>query len=781
MSNRRISASNSLAPVQELAVQPFSTYNSDSVNKITRIVTGLRDKDIVVGGLDVQGNPDSSTTLYGSTLIDDDFTTLSTNWSLVGGDFVYDVINGNILATSPTSGSTNFEMRYQSRVADPTIYKWYEIKFTLATKKDAIVGKGTPRYIYVSYGGHTETYSYAASGIYTLMVQAENSTGELRLTLSMDYDNPFNPDECTIDDVSVKEVTRQGGYIEPIIDQTVDQDCIHAAWLRPHESCRVSAGVAIKDDAMINIMGIDPENKPVVELDYDTDANWIKGPMSTGGYASGAFIDADFVAPDKSGAPWNQADDGDPDNVYYCNFPDVSTGTDYKWAYICVYYSYFKNPIPNNAYIGFARDEEINDPIYGEDYLPLAKLRFTEKGVVDAIFYYPIRNDWGVIDAANTTYLLLNDLRHWETRPTNVSIALDILAARMYAIKRFEIDWSNGSEINSDSDSSSSSGSEPAIQDGDWPVTTTTKPSDWYWYEKTPAPHLANAEKVGEQNVEFTDPGTLDDTVYNNLEEAILQWPEAYYVVLGTGSGAGTTVNPNSMYGNGKVPGAKTLDVKLNKFLRADNTWQNVSLDEFELSWDDPWDPIGESWTQVGTFGDLLEDAKSVWPDEYWKVINTDDPSLPFRKVNPYNPSGNGLVPGPIKSEVQSSSFLRSDGTWNATDSAYRYYLHGWPQAGMITGKIIATSTRIIKRIEWHVDHNPDTNPLIFQIWYNGSAVGSTYSIPIGIVTNSNSDSIDMDPADYLSVSDKGLVSIVIVSTGTSPNEGGNDLTISLY
>jgi len=551
MSNRRITASTKLAPVQELAVQPFSTYNSDSVNKITRIVTGLRDKDIVVGGLHVQGNPDDNSIIYGNTLINDNFSTLSANWDLVAGNFVYNT--QSLYAETIPDSIINFEARYNSAPSNPTPYRWYEIKFNLTTLKDGVSGKGTPRYIYLTYGNVTEILNYPTQNDYTVDIQAEISEG-FKIVIVLDSNNPFNPDSCRIDNIVVKEVLKKASYIEPITDQTVNQSCIHSPWLRPHTSCRISAGVAIKDDVMLNILGTDPENKPATELIYLDDDSWIKGPLSIGGNATGAYTDGDFSTPDKVSA-FGMADDGDPENVYYCNHPSDG-GADFKWGYLCLYYSYYKNPLPNTSYIGFARDEEINDPIYGEDYLPLAKLRFVQKDVVDAIFYYPVRNDWGVIDAVNTSYAFLNDLRHWETRPRNVSIALDILAARIYEMKRFQINWS---EINS----------------GDWPVA---RPTDWLWYNETPNPHLGNSDKVGSKDSEFTEGGTLSET-YKTLEEAMYEWPESYYIVLGTGPGAGTVVNPNSIYGNGTVPGTSTDDVKFNKFLRADNTWQYAATD----------------------------------------------------------------------------------------------------------------------------------------------------------------------------------------------------------
>jgi len=61
--------------------------------------------------------------------------------------------------------------------------------------------------------------------------------------------------------------------------------------------------------------------------------------------------------------------------------------TSVKWAYVVVYYSYFKNPKPNISYIGLVDENDLNDVKYREDYLILAKVRFVDPYTVDIISY----------------------------------------------------------------------------------------------------------------------------------------------------------------------------------------------------------------------------------------------------------------------------------------------------------------------------------------------------------------------------------------------------------
>lgn len=58
-----------------------------------------------------------------------------------------------------------------------------------------------------------------------------------------------------------------------------------------------------------------------------------------------------------------------------------------KWAYVVLYYAYFKNPKPNISYIGLIDEKDLKDLKYREDYLILAKLRFIDCHTVDIISY----------------------------------------------------------------------------------------------------------------------------------------------------------------------------------------------------------------------------------------------------------------------------------------------------------------------------------------------------------------------------------------------------------
>jgi len=627
MPNRRISADNQLAPIQEISVQPFHSYDSDNVNRISRIVSGGKGKDFIVNGFDVSGIPVNLTEDL-TTLLSDGFGTLNPAWQLT----LFEYESHDLKAPHDDAVSEFFE----AKRTDIQFYRynWYKVEFTLKNIKmvwNPLVGQyfptedqGTPYKLHVTLGGIVRTWEYpiqkAGADKYTVYIQAQDTVADFRVAIQMEQTNPNMPSYSLLDDIQVSLVNREGGIIKPIIDITVEEDRITAAWLRPHLSFKLSAGVAIKDDTMLNILGTDPDNEPIINMSYSNIECWIK---------RNPYADTDFIDPIK-GFMFNGGqlyDDGDPAHVY-----DFTKGSDVKWAYLCIYYSYFKSQSPNKAYIGLVRPETIEDEIVGEDYLIIAKMRFVTKDVVDAIFYYPKRKDIGTIDAARVTYLLLGNLPDWdEVRPQQVSQALDILAARIFnekgvlffsTVSQFEnwkisfnhtgighgpepmwrfitglnqfrdydklayivqtnewyrsriINYSSENVFELEWDKISPNRFEinwSDVNSGNWPLS---KPSSWKWYNVAIDQHPAFSDNPGSKAVEYFSSNLSND--YKTLQQAKDAWPYNYYVVESTGVGSVTIINPFNLYGVGSTPGPKTQDVKLNKFQRADNTWQNV-------------------------------------------------------------------------------------------------------------------------------------------------------------------------------------------------------------
>jgi len=634
MGQHRIIASNHLAPVHEIAVNPFSSYNSNNVNMLTRIVTGSKDRDVIVDNLDAFGIPANETELS-NLLLDDAFDTLDTEWSL--SNFTHRPV-GDIIAEHADHLSEFCEMR-RSDISFER-FSWYRVEFQLTNVRlqfnyststwEDTEDVGTPARINISLGGTVYSIDNPVQKndgeYYTVYVYAQENNSDFRLSLQFEQFNSFMSNYCLIDNVKIYEIIRRQGRIKAITDITVDPNKISANNLRPHKQLEITPGTAIKDEAVISMIGTNSNPDVLMTLEYGDSNSWIKNNP----YTSADFSETkDFMY---NGT--DLYDDGQPAHLY-----DYNKGSDVKWAYLVLYYNYYKNTTPNASYIGIVRPEELEKKYTGSDFMIIAKLRYVRPDAVDAIFYYPERQDLRKIDAIHVTYLMLNNLQHWDNnRPLNVSQALDALAARIYDEKgvlffsspeQFD-NWKNPSTVSGDKGvghgpvdywkwrhgldkdkdydklafivqtnewyrSYVIENNPPTvgvfdigwekvtddryhlnwskINNGNWP---TSRPSDWKWYSVPLNQHPAFSENPSSKDVgdAYDSSNLLEE--YHTLDEAKSAWPYNYYVVESTGPGSVTIINPFDMYGKGEVPGPKTQDVKLNKFLRADNTWQNV-------------------------------------------------------------------------------------------------------------------------------------------------------------------------------------------------------------
>lgn len=106
-----------------------------------------------------------------------------------------------------------------------------------------------------------------------------------------------------------------------------------------------------------------------------------------------------------------------------------------KWAYVVLYYAYFKNPKPNISYIGLAREEEVNDPKFREDYLILAKVRFVDTNTID-IISYDERQCQTIPSSNNVNYgdnCKMPEI--WDKVPETVTDAIDALRQQIKTLQ----------------------------------------------------------------------------------------------------------------------------------------------------------------------------------------------------------------------------------------------------------------------------------------------------------------------------------------------------------
>lgn len=654
MPSRRISAPDALAPIQEISVQPYSSYNSDNVNMLTRIVSGDRNRDFIVNGLDVFGyNRVNYEILSEELIVGGSFPTqqlFTDNWR--SNNISWDSVTQKALATIPHPSKTAVATMI-SQLELPTSDVGYSFKISFTTEN-------IPRRLSISLGSETYSYEYLDEGEHSLYLRLNNENRaplQLSFIIELDQKDNYSNSSCYLDNISLVKVINEGTNIEPLArrfnfdnDSLLNHNNIPDYFIHPHNKCFVSRGVAIKDEVMLNLLGIHSED-PVSVLEYGDVNSWIHADpftdqdfngntllrrihVSTGQteYHRGVF-DSDgrtLLYDDGENPNYIRKVCGDINKIKVIDGEEVSAKV--RWAYVCVYYSYFKNPEPNKAYIGLVREETLRDPKYGEDYLPLAKLRFVDSITADAIIYYPDRIDWGYIDATRITYDHLNQLKHWTNKPLNVSLALDLLASRIYNFKGMLYFQTHQNFLNWIGAKTETDG-KYLLSDGGFGIIGTGH---------GPIDYLQNINGADTEN-------SYDLCAY--ILETNSFWR-------------------SQILSDGNEP------IKLNYNLRI--LWSEIQQKRFEVNWanlnNGDWPnsiPANWSYWNGSEWNDSpslisWNNAKSKWPNEYYAEKPTG--SGGYTKINPFNPEGLGMVPGPDSEldDIKYNRFLRSDGTWQS-------------------------------------------------------------------------------------------------------------------
>lgn len=754
MPSRRISANEMLAPFQEIAVNPYSAFNSDNVNMLTRIVTGKKDQDFVISGLDAYGINLLQESAIQPPLVDNKSTYTDINEfnSIWVNSVNFELTNSGYIKTkvsdgTPANGAVSIRATMQHVMDIKTVHPEWLGKYA---KIEVTLGGARPRRMSVGIGALTKTYDSPESTVvdgdtmhdtthttYLEIVELDNIFRPLNITIDVAQLDAYYNGVTEIRNINVTILANTGKPIEALRDPTIPDNNIPERYLHPHKKLYLTPGVCVKDETMINFTGtnLTTTDGHLIELEYGNNDSWIGGQ---------AFTKDDFKTTDISyfydvhGGPpievkFNPAgrlrtapiDDGTPDPYHEGYFLDpkkILGNTQYpnnpphiKWAYLCVYYSYFKHVNPNHAYIGLAKEEEVEDPRYGEDYLILGKLRFIDRETVDAIIYYPKRPDWGFIDATKVTYNYLNRLKHWTHRPINVSEALDLLAYEIYHMKGclyFQthdlfMRWRNDTLLPRGTGHGPRdylrkiNGQDPECS---YDLLAYVCETNTFWKSSLKKTYQVNEIRVidGGQNYHVGDIVHISTPRQN---EEFWQWQEASAKVSAVDEETGAIKaiaidkDENDNYKSGKYQDDLDTTVTIDETSTGSGfsgiavmnavkdkyeniiVWEELTLKTFELNWfymnEGNWPvtytqsgshitidaPYYWQWKNNGTSEPTsFEGVKEAWPHSYYFVESFQE--VGFRKVNPFNPKGTGTVPAPETYDIVRDKFLRADGTW---------------------------------------------------------------------------------------------------------------------
>lgn len=753
MPSRRISSVPALAPVQEISVNPYSSYNSDNVNALTRIVTGQKNKDVVVNGLDLKGVNTVLIEVLDTPFISEFFdyvgssSSFASNW--VTDNF--DVGDNNLVATIPSGTYATATAQYEYQVPTTDIGFWFKVEFTLTN---------VPKTLYFVFGSETKVYDHPIAGDYTFFIQLYNNSGtfeNFKIVAQLDSTDTTSDDTITIDDLTVTKVWNRATEIEPISlpeanspdtynEVQLNHNRIQTQLLHPHTVLNVYPGIAVKDEAVVTITGTQTD-QPALVLTYSDPNCWIKGvPMTVADFPEStptAFVsDGDLneypATFDANGVLTGVtiSDDGFIPSPYYTKISGNSSTAFVKWAYVVMYYSYFKNPNPNQSYIGLAHADEINSERFGEDYLILGKLRFIDVNTVDAIIYYPDRPDLAYIDATRVTYLHLNQLKHWLNKPVNVSLALDLLASRIYNWKGVLyfpthsdfIDWTN------------------RVQGS----ATGHGPADFQQW-------------------------------INGMD------PQNGYDLLAF------VVETNTFF-KSKISGTSGKYVLTVQ-------WEEIALKTFEVNWSGlntgNWPvsiPSNWQWYKAedGTktsVSKTYEEAIAAYPNYYY-IEECGGTELHHTIVNPYNPEGRGTVPGPLaksdgNSDVKLNKFLRADGSWQfAGGGAINFFVQGYLVAPANLAQIVFERSTVLNTVRAYIDDLPGgSDHVTFELWHRTNAATSVVISTTPNITIEHDNTTQYIIATFTPIpfSAGDLLILKCTATGTTPYEGGSNTAVTVY
>ena len=764
MPSRRISSISALAPVQEIAVNAYSAFNSDNVNMLTRIVTGQKNKDVVVSGLDLRGvNTVLAEVLDDTPFISDFFdyagstSSFQSNWG-TPVNFEYD--SSNITASIPSG--TYATASIQSEIPSPStdVGFWFKVQFNLT---------GLPKTLYFQFGSETKVYEYPEAGDHSFYIQLYNDGGTFEnFKIVAQLDATSDP-SISIDSLIVTKVWNKATEIQPISlpeanspdtynEVQLNHNNIQTPLLHPHTQLNVYPGVAVKDEAVVTITGTQMD-QPALVLTYSDPDSWISGvPFGVSDFPEGTetkyLVDGDLT--EQPGATFDASglltgvtlsDDGFISSPYYTKISGNSNvgHAVVKWAYVCLYYSYFKNPDPNRSYIGLVKEEELTDAKYGEDYLVLGKLRFVDAQTVDAIIYYPDRPDLAYIDATRVTYLHLNQLKHWLNKPVNVSLALDLVASRIYNWKGVLyfpthsdfIDWTNRVQ-------GSATGHGPADFE--------------QWIDGIdPQNGYDLLAFVVETNTFFKSKVSTYDEKY----VLSIQWEE---IAL------------------------KTFEVN----------WSGLNMGAWPISKPSNWiwyDADGGSDVNPQPILKTHDEAIAAYPNYYYIEV-CGGTELHHTIVNPYNPEGRGTVPGPLaaadgNSDVKLNKFLRADGTWQfAGGGGLHFYIQGYLVVAELAQMIIERSM-VLNTVKVYVDNvagtddDPEDIEITISQKHYSSGWGSptllcTVTIPYSEIASDKIVSKTFD-VGATAFAENDILLINCTAKGTTPNDGGSNTSVTVY
>lgn len=326
MASRRILSNANLAPIQELAVNPYNSFNSDYINKLTRIVSGGKDKDVVVNGLDVNSFTDKK--WYAShdllpSLNEDN------KWS---GENYY-LLNKTQDGEYSTKPVIHFELPHQKsygfsyvscKIDDSWVNHLYKSSYCKEYEVTFTLDFGTPKAIVAKINDCEVSINHPKSGCsYSLPLTKyfKDDTLSKGLTFTLGAVLDGADPECKFEYVNNKTYIvvsnfglRMKGYEFPEFANSPGkiENNYSIYGIHPTHNIDITPGVAIKDDVMLEELAPSIDKFKKFRLDLTKSTSWIK---------NNPFTMDDFSKHGKQVA-YQCNDNGDVYKERQCQFDD---------------------------------------------------------------------------------------------------------------------------------------------------------------------------------------------------------------------------------------------------------------------------------------------------------------------------------------------------------------------------------------------------------------------------------------------------------------------------
>lgn len=288
MSNRRISSNYNLKPIQAITVDAFSNFNSNNINRLTRIVSKSSKNDVIVNGLDVYG-------------VDDPFSIKSSN-----------LLDGCAWQSDGCTVTTN-QFEFQKR-DDSKYYVWcdtfidpnsiphdasysgyFELQFQLFN--------GTPSYLVFNLNKHVldlkhiDMFKDPKTGLCKLFFKYDfNFDTKFYFRIGVYIDSKDPKTFTTDSNIILKNVALHQIFDNSKLDyylcneSSIDLECFGNSQVHPIHELAVSPGVAIKDDVTIDILKSNFIDNKVVKLPVNDPNSWIlRNPYTVNDFTTKYF------------------------------------------------------------------------------------------------------------------------------------------------------------------------------------------------------------------------------------------------------------------------------------------------------------------------------------------------------------------------------------------------------------------------------------------------------------------------------------------------------------